>query len=91
MSNTEHIPGKLNVIFDGLSVLRDNLSWNISPQEVGLDPTLMFPAATDDIVVQFISLCDLTQELSDMSSHTELLQKPTQLLLTNIVSFASVL
>ena len=63
LSDTEHIPGKINVIFDGLSR-------NVSPQELGLDPTLMFPAATDNVVVQFISLCDPAQELSDMTSHT---------------------
>ena len=53
LANTEHIPGKLNVIFDGLSR-------HVPPQHLGLDPILMFPAETDATIVQFIA--------TDMSS-----------------------
>ena len=74
LADTEHIPGKLNVIFDGLSR-------HVSPEDLGLDPTLMFPADTDDIIVQFITLCDPANELTDMSSHVNLLHTCTQLLL----------
>ena len=48
LADTEHIPGKLNVIFDVLSR-------QVSPQDLGLDPALMFPADTDASVVQFIA------------------------------------
>ena len=75
ITDTEHIPGKLNVIFDGLSR-------NVSPQQLGLDPTLMYPAASDTAVIQFIALCDPEQPLSDITSHTQLLQKCQTLLLS---------
>ena len=71
--DTEHIPGKLNVIFDGLSR-------RVSPQDLGLDPTLMFPADNDITIVQFINLCDPADELTDMASHIDLLRTCTQLL-----------
>ena len=74
LADTEHIPGKLNVIFDGLSR-------HVSPEDLGLDPTLMFSADTDDTIVQFITLCDPANELTDMSSHVKLLHTCTQLLL----------
>ena len=75
ITDTEHIPGKLNVIFDGLSR-------NVSPQQLGLDPTLMYPAASDTAVIQFIALCDPEQPLSDITSHTQLLQQCQTLLLS---------
>ena len=71
--DTEHIPGKLNVIFDGLSR-------RVSPQDLGLDPALMFPADNDTSIVQLVKLCDPADELTDMSSHTDLLRTCTQLL-----------
>jgi len=74
LADTEHIPGKLNVIFDGLSR-------HEPPQELGLDLTLMFPAETDASIVQFIAFCDPANELTDMSSHVDLLRACTQLLL----------
>ena len=75
ITDTEHIPGKLNVIFDGLSR-------NVSPQQLGLDPTLMFNVANDSAVVEFIALCDPEQSLSDITSHTQLLQQCKTLLLS---------
>ena len=75
LADTEHIPGKLNVIFD-------DLSRQVPPQELGLDPTLMFTAETDASIVQFIVLCGPANELTDMSSHVELLRACAQLLLS---------
>ena len=46
---------------------------------MGLDPALMFPADTDASVVQFIALCDPADDLTDMSSHTDLLRTLTSI------------
>ena len=40
LSDTQHIPGVMNVLFDGLSR-------NVSPTDLGLDPALMLNAAAD--------------------------------------------
>lgn len=74
VSEIEHIPGHLNILFDGLSR-------NVSPTDLGLDPALQFPAVSDSVIVQFIQLCDPAVELTDMTSHTNLLHQCTQLLL----------
>jgi len=74
LAETEHIPGVLNIVFDGLSR-------SVLPQELGLDPSLMYNAAADDAIVQIVQLCNPTEQLSDMSSHTALLQLCTSLLL----------
>ena len=74
LADAEHVPGVLNIVFDGLSR-------NVSPQELGLDPLLMYNAAADDPIVQIVQLCNPLQELTDMSSHTALLQLCTRLLL----------
>jgi hypothetical protein len=71
ITETEHIPGNLNILFDGLSQ-------NVSPTELGLEP---FPAASDSAVVQYIQFCDPNTELIDLTSHTNLMHKCTQLLL----------
>jgi hypothetical protein len=73
-SFTEHIPGSMNILFDGLSR-------NVSPEDLGLDPLLMFQTAGDEAVSQFIKLCNPTDQLSDMRSHTNLLRQCTNLLL----------
>jgi hypothetical protein len=75
LSETQHIPGIMNVLFDGLSR-------NISPTELGLDPTLMFNAAADVSILRFVQLCDPALELSDIASHIHLLHQCTKLLLT---------
>ena len=49
LTDTEHIPGSMNIMFDGLSR-------NVSPEQLGLDPLLMYPAAADNAVSQFIQL-----------------------------------
>jgi hypothetical protein len=38
LSETEHVPGLMNTVFDGLSR-------NVSPEDLGLDPLLMYNAA----------------------------------------------
>ena len=75
LSDTQHIPGIMNVLFDGLSR-------HLSPTELGLDPTLMFNAADDASVLRFVQLCDPALELSDIQSHNDLLHQCTMLLLT---------
>ena len=59
----------------------DGLSRNVSPQESGLDPLLMYNAAADDAMVQIVQLCNPTDQLSGMTSHTALLQQCTSLFL----------
>jgi len=75
LSDTQHIPGIMNVLFDGLSR-------HVSPTELGLDPTLMFNAADDVSILRFVQLCDPALELSDIASHNDLLHQCTMLLLT---------
>ena len=71
--DTVHVPGTLNVIFDGLSR-------SLSPLELGLDPNLCYNTATDDGILKLIMLCDPSLELTDMSSHTDLLRQCTTVL-----------
>ena len=73
--NTHHIPGHLDHIYDGLSR-------HISPQDLGLDPALMRNTTEDMTIVNYITLCDPAQELTDQLSHVTLLQQCKQLLLT---------
>jgi hypothetical protein len=74
LSETEHVPGSMNILFDGLSR-------NVSPEDLGLDPSLMYQAAEDNAVNQFIQLCNPADQLSDMISHTTLLRQCTTLLM----------
>ena len=73
LAEAEHIPGILNTTFDGLSR-------GVTPQELDLDPLLMYNATADDAMVQLVRLCNPTDPLSDMASHTALLQHCTSLL-----------
>ena len=75
VSDTHHIPGKLNQIYDGLSR-------HVPPEDLGLNPTLTLKAAVDISIVHFISICDPARELTDQLSHVTLLQQCKQLLLT---------
>ena len=68
-----HVPGKMNIIFDGLSR-------GMSPTELGLDTALFYDTATDEGIVQLIMLCDPSRELTDMNSHTDVLRQCTSLL-----------
>jgi hypothetical protein len=75
VSDTQHIPGTLNVIYDGLSR-------NKSPEELGLNSSLLYNAIHDQSIVEFITLCDPAHELTDHLSHVTLLHQCQQLLLT---------
>ena len=75
LANTEHIPGSMNIVFDGLSR-------NVSPADLGLDPSLMYSASSDFVITEFIKLCNPAILLTDMRSHTSLLQQCHQLLMT---------
>jgi len=75
VSDTHHIPGKLNQIYDGLSR-------HVPPEDLGLNPTLTLKAAVDISIVHFISICDPARELTDQLSHVTLLQQCKHLLLT---------
>jgi len=66
----EHVPGVLNTVFDGLSR-------NVPPQELGLDPLLMCNATADEAIVRIVQLGNPADQLSDMASHTALLQQCT--------------
>jgi hypothetical protein len=70
---TEHIPGSLNIVFDGLSR-------NIAPDQLGLNPLLMHPTTTDHVISEFIQLCNPALPMTDMASHTSLLQHCYRLL-----------
>jgi len=74
LADTEHIPGSMNIVFDGLSR-------NVSPEELGLDPSLLYPTAADSTINEFINLCNPAIQLTDMLSHTSLLKQCYQLLL----------
>jgi len=73
--STEHVPGFMNIVFDGLSR-------NVSPEELGLDPALSYDAEGDTSVLQFIQLCNPAIQLTNMLSHTTLLQQCSHLLST---------
>jgi hypothetical protein len=70
-----HIPGKLNVVYDGLSR-------NVSPAELGLDPAKEYIAADDTAIVTFLRLCDPDLPLDDIGAHTALLMQCQHLLVT---------
>jgi len=74
VATTKHIPGKMNVIFDGLSR-------NRSPDELGLDPTMMYNASMDIPLLEFLSACDPEQPLVTITDHIELLCTCRRLLL----------
>ena len=73
--NTEHIPGSMNIVFD-------RLSRKVSPAELGLDPSLMYPTTSDSAITEFIKLCNPEIPLTDMLSHASLLKHCYQLLRT---------
>jgi len=70
---TEHVPGHMNIVFDGLSR-------NVSPEDLGLDPSLSYNTEDDTTVHQFIQLCNPAIQLTSMVSHTTLLQQCSHLL-----------
>jgi hypothetical protein len=64
---TQHVPGKLNTVFDGLSR-------NKTPSEVGLDIGKMYNAGGDTSILQFLQLCDPDAILDDLESHMSILR-----------------
>jgi hypothetical protein len=69
---TEHVPGHMNIVF--------GLSRNVSPEDLGLDPSLSYDTENDTTVNQFIQLCNPAIQLTSMVSHTTLLQQCSQLI-----------
>jgi len=73
VAQTTHIPGKLNVVYDGLSR-------NISPIELGLHPSNEHPADQDHSLLAILRLCDPDAPLDDFTAHLLLLQQCQHLL-----------
>jgi hypothetical protein len=63
---TTHIPGKLNIIFDGRSRL-------LSPTEVGLDVALEYNASNDTSLLQILQLCDPDAANDTIAEHIHVL------------------
>ena len=72
---TTHIPGKLNIIFDGLSRL-------LSPADVGVDISLEYNARDDATLLQFLQLCDPDATIDTIDDHIHVLTSCQQLLNT---------
>ncbi len=70
---TTHIPGKLNIIFDGLSRL-------LSPSDVGLDISLEYNACDDVTLLGFLHLCDPEATIDTIDDHIHVLTSCQQLL-----------
>jgi hypothetical protein len=73
LAETEHIPVSMNIVFDGLSR-------NVPPEQLGLDPLLMYQTTSDHAVREFIQLCNPAIPITDMKSNTSLLQHCYRLL-----------
>jgi hypothetical protein len=70
---TTHIPGKLNIIFDGLSRL-------LSPADLGLDISLQYNASDDTTLLQLLQLCDPDATIDTIAEHIHVLTSCQQLL-----------
>ena len=70
---TTHIPGKLNIIFDGLSRL-------LSPADVGLDISLEYNARDDVTLLRILQLCDPEAIIDTIDDHIHVLTSCQQLL-----------
>jgi len=66
VATTQHIPGKLNTVFDGLSRHK-------TASEVGLDDCLMYDADSDRVIIEFLQLCDPDYLIDTLNSHITLL------------------
>ncbi len=62
-----HIPGKINIIYDGLSRL-------LTPSELGLDSSLEYNASNDEPILTFLQFCDPDTALDTIESHVNLLR-----------------
>ncbi len=65
VSETEHVPGKKNVVFDGLSRGKTMM-------EVGLDPSKWLEFPVSHPLQLYIALCDPDLPLDSYASHTDL-------------------
>jgi hypothetical protein len=74
VATTQHVPGKLNTVFDGLSR-------NKTPSEVGLDSNKMYNASDDTSILQFLQLCDPDAIIDDLESHMSILRTCQTLLI----------
>ena len=70
---TTHIPGKQNIIYDGLSR-------NQTPEDLGIDSSLEYHVARDQSIITFLRLCDPSALLDTIESHMQLLTSCQQLL-----------
>ncbi len=68
-----HIPGKLNIIYDGLSR-------SLTPSELGLDSSLEYTVSNDEQMLSFLQLCDPDAALNTIDSHVTLLRTCQHLL-----------
>ena len=73
VTDTTHVPGVLNVVYDGLSRGKTG-------SEVGLDPAKQVFLTSDHTITKIITLCDPDQDLSSVSEHLELSGKILDLL-----------
>jgi len=74
VATTQHVPGTLNTVFDGLSR-------NKTPSEVGLDISKMYNADDDTSILKFLQLCDPDAVIDDLESHLSILRTCQQLLM----------
>ena len=65
IDHTEHVPGELNVIYDGLS--RD-----LPAEAVGLPPSLQLPITFTHPYAAILRLCDPTQPMTSPDDHITL-------------------
>ena len=75
VAQTQHVPGRLNTIFDGLSRRR-------TPTDVGLSDANLYIAAEDEAMMGFLQLCDPDAPLDSLDAHIDLLRACQQLLLS---------
>jgi hypothetical protein len=74
VATTQHVPGKLNTVFDGESR-------NKSPSEVGLDGSKMYNASGDTSILTFLQLCDPDAVIDNLESHISILRTCQKLLM----------
>ena len=65
-----HIPGKLNVLYDRLSLATD----------LDIDASKEYDASSDLAFISVLQLCDPDADLPDITAHTQLLRHCQQLL-----------
>jgi len=73
VATTQHKPGKLNTVFDGLSRHK-------TASEVGLDDSQMYDADSDRTIIELLHLCDPEYLIDTIDSHITLLCRYQKLL-----------